>query len=59
MMILSKHATRDVQRWWRLVLLLPIVGIGIGWALAMGLVGGLLPAVRAARIPVTFPLCAL
>ena len=27
--------------------------IGIGWALAMGLVGGLLPALRAARIPVT------
>ena len=27
--------------------------IGIGWALAMGLLGGLLPALRAARIPVT------
>jgi len=27
--------------------------IGIAWALAMGLVGGLLPALRAARVPVT------
>lgn len=26
--------------------------IGLGWALAMGLVGGLLPALRAARLPV-------
>lgn len=26
--------------------------IGVGWALAMGLAGGLLPAVRAARLPV-------
>jgi putative ABC transport system permease protein len=30
-----------------------LAAIGIGWALAMGLVGGLLPALRAARIPVT------
>ena len=43
----------------KLAVTLPIVGIGIGWALAMGLVGGLLPAVRAARIPVTFALRAL
>ena len=27
--------------------------IGVGWALAMGLIGGLLPALRAARVPVT------
>jgi putative ABC transport system permease protein len=27
--------------------------LGIGWALCMGLVGGLMPAVRAARVPVT------
>jgi len=27
--------------------------IGIAWALAMGLIGGLLPALRAARVPVT------
>ena len=27
--------------------------IGVVWALAMGLIGGLLPAVRAARVPVT------
>jgi putative ABC transport system permease protein len=43
----------------KLAVTLPVVGIGIGWALAMGLVGGLLPAVRAARIPVTFALRAL
>jgi putative ABC transport system permease protein len=27
--------------------------IGIVWALAMGLIGGLLPALRAGRVPVT------
>jgi putative ABC transport system permease protein len=27
--------------------------LGVAWALAMGLVGGLLPALRAARVPVT------
>jgi putative ABC transport system permease protein len=27
--------------------------LGMGWALAMGLIGGLLPALRAARVPVT------
>jgi putative ABC transport system permease protein len=27
--------------------------LGIVWALAMGLLGGLLPALRAARVPVT------
>ncbi len=31
----------------------PIIGVGVGWALAMGFIGGLLPAVRAARVPVT------
>ncbi len=30
----------------------PIAMIGMGWAFAMGLVGGLLPAVKAARLPV-------
>ncbi len=30
-----------------------LVLTGLGWALALGLVGGLLPAYRAARIPVT------
>jgi putative ABC transport system permease protein len=43
----------------KLAVTLPVVGIGIGWALAMGLVGGLLPAARAARIPVTSALRAL
>lgn len=43
----------------KLAVTLPIVGIGIGWALAMGVVGGLLPAIRAARIPVTEALRAI
>lgn len=30
-----------------------LAGIGIAWALVMGFVGGLLPALRAARVPVT------
>jgi putative ABC transport system permease protein len=33
--------------------------IGIVWALAMGLIGGLLPALRAARVPVTTALRAI
>jgi putative ABC transport system permease protein len=31
----------------------PIAAIGICWALVMGLVGGVLPSLRAARVPVT------
>lgn len=31
----------------------PIAGLGIAWAFAMGVVGGVLPAVKAARLPVT------
>jgi putative ABC transport system permease protein len=30
--------------------------LGIGWALCMGLIGGLMPAVRAARVPVSVAL---
>lgn len=30
-----------------------LVRLGVIWALAMGLIGGILPAVRAARVPVT------
>ena len=30
--------------------------LGVGWSLAIGLIGGLLPAIRAARIPVTVAL---
>jgi putative ABC transport system permease protein len=30
--------------------------LGVGWSLAIGLIGGLLPAVRAARVPVTVAL---
>jgi putative ABC transport system permease protein len=31
----------------------PIAALGIAWALGMGLLGGLLPALKAARMPVT------
>lgn len=31
----------------------PIAGLGIVWALAIGMLGGLLPALRAVRLPVT------
>jgi len=30
-----------------------LIELGVGWSLAMGLLGGLLPALRAARVPVT------
>jgi len=30
-----------------------LVLTGVIWALVMGLIGGILPAVRAARVPVT------
>ncbi len=33
--------------------------LGIGWALCMGLIGGLMPAVRASRVPVTVALRAM
>jgi len=33
-----------------------VVALGIGWALGIGLISGLLPAVRAARVPVTVAL---
>ena len=31
----------------------PIAGLGIAWAFAMGIVGGVLPAMKAARLPLT------
>jgi putative ABC transport system permease protein len=31
----------------------PVIAIGIGFAVLMGFVGGLLPAVRASRMPIT------
>jgi len=31
----------------------PLAGLGVAWAFAMGIVGGVLPAVKAARLPVT------
>jgi putative ABC transport system permease protein len=30
--------------------------LGLGWALGMGVISGLLPAVRASRVPVTVAL---
>ncbi|HTV78033.1 MAG TPA: ABC transporter permease [Steroidobacteraceae bacterium] len=33
-----------------------LVAVGIGWALGIGVISGLLPAVRAARIPITVAL---
>ena len=38
---------------------LPLAMLGIQWALAMGLLGGLLPALRAARMPVVTALRAI
>jgi len=37
----------------------PIAIVGIIWALVMGLIGGFLPAIRAARVPVTVALRAI
>ena len=42
-----------------LVVTAGVVAAGIGWALAMGVIGGLSPAIRAARAPVTEALRAL
>jgi putative ABC transport system permease protein len=36
-----------------------LVALGIGWAIAIGAVGGLFPAIRAARVPVAEALRAL
>jgi len=36
-----------------------LAALGIAWALGMGLLGGLLPALRAARVPVTTALRAI
>jgi len=36
-----------------------LAAIGVAWALGMGLLGGLLPALRAARVPVTTALRAV
>jgi putative ABC transport system permease protein len=37
----------------RLAVTAPIAELGIAWAFAMGIAGGVLPAVKAARLPVT------
>jgi putative ABC transport system permease protein len=36
-----------------LVVTAGVVAVGVGWALVMGVAGGLSPALRAARVPVT------
>ncbi|HEY5759116.1 MAG TPA: FtsX-like permease family protein [Steroidobacter sp.] len=43
----------------QLTVTLPLALLGIEWALAMGLLGGLLPALRAARMPVVTALRAI
>jgi putative ABC transport system permease protein len=43
----------------RLTVTASLAGLGILWALGMGLLGGLFPALRAARIPVTTALRAI
>jgi putative ABC transport system permease protein len=43
----------------RLVVTASTVSVGILWALIMGVVGGLLPSIRAARVPVTAALRAV
>jgi putative ABC transport system permease protein len=43
----------------RLSVTFPLAVLGIEWALAMGLLGGLLPALRAARMPVVTALRAI
>jgi len=43
----------------RLDVSLTLAAVGIAWALAMGLIGGILPALRAARMPVTTALRAM
>lgn len=39
-----------------LVVTARLAALGVGWALCMGVIGGLLPAVRASRVPVTVAL---
>jgi putative ABC transport system permease protein len=36
-----------------------LAATGVAWALGMGMLGGLLPALRAARVPVTTALRAI
>jgi putative ABC transport system permease protein len=36
-----------------------LVGLGLGWALAVALLGGMLPAIHAARVPVVDALRAI
>jgi len=37
----------------KLIITPHLIELGVAWALVMGVIGGLLPAVRAARVPVT------
>jgi putative ABC transport system permease protein len=46
----------DSQVMFKLLVGPSLVGAGIGWACAIGLLGGLLPAIRAARLPVAVAL---
>lgn len=46
----------DSQVAFRLVVRPGLVGLGIAWAIVIGLLGGLIPAIRAARMPVAVAL---
>lgn len=46
----------DNQVAFRLVVSPGLIGLGIAWAIVIGLLGGLLPAIRAARMPVAIAL---
>ncbi|MGB6452544.1 MAG: FtsX-like permease family protein [Steroidobacteraceae bacterium] len=46
----------DSQVAFRLVVRPGLVGLGIAWAVVIGLLGGMLPAIRAARMPVAVAL---
>ena len=46
-----------MTRW--LLIIVALLVVGIGWACAVGFLGGLFPAVKAARLPVATALRAL
>jgi putative ABC transport system permease protein len=55
-LLFNGRAASSFDFQFRLAVTPSLVLLGIAWALGMGLIGGLLPAVRAARVPVTVAL---
>jgi len=51
--LLPRYGGESLRYNFQLDVTLQLAGIGIAWALVMGLIGGLLPALRSARVPVT------